>query len=227
MAVGVSVLAAETKYSTRSAIGWPVHCERSAVVGAEPGAPEEPIDHRLGQRRRWRRRRRGRRGRNRRAGDERGRRDEQDPRAPAVAITVDCADRVAIRGARLHAVIVEARCTRVGQMSPVPQYLVMRPRSVVVRAPPGDADQRRGHRQGVQAFGRAQRRHGHTRASVPVLEQLASRKTRHRPSLYPQSPTRSLKHQRRRLAREIDKRSSCRTGLPGRCGRAIIVMRWR
>ena len=36
MAVGVSVLAAETKYSTRSAIGWPVHCERSLSLGPNP-----------------------------------------------------------------------------------------------------------------------------------------------------------------------------------------------
>ena len=62
------------------------------------------------------------------ADDGGGRRDVQDPRPLAVALAVDRANRVAVAGARLDAVIVEAPAVHVGEMPAVAQHLVVDPR---------------------------------------------------------------------------------------------------
>ena len=56
MAVGVSVLGADTKNSTRSAIGWPVHWARSASLGPKPARQKRRSTIAWRQRRRRRRR---------------------------------------------------------------------------------------------------------------------------------------------------------------------------
>ena len=148
--------------------------------------------------------------------------------APAVALAVDCADRVAIRGARLHAVIVEARRMHVGQPPPVRAA----PRSAT--RGPWSCERRQAMLTSAEVTVRECRRSGGLSAGTGAPERpcrCLSSSRRVRPAtatpLYPQSADAVTQASTPPLgyARSTNDRPAAPAAWPVRS--CNIVMRWR